>query len=135
MGLEEREMYDRKVQVKRVYVAGLYSHNADGSTANVIDALQNIRAGLVASLSVLRMGLAPFCPWLDYQFGLVDDQSVSKEILLARSIAWLEVSDCVLVISGAGIGTGVDREIARAQALNIPVVFSLAELEEISQCS
>ena len=115
--------------IKRVYVAGLYSRNADGSTANVIDVLRNIRAGQVASLRVWRAGFAPFCPWLDYQFSLLDDEPISIEMYYIYSMAWLEVSDAVFVISGAGIG-GVHKEIARAKELDIPVFYSFDGLME-----
>ena len=112
--------------MKRVYVAGLYSHNADGSVANVIDVLRNIREGQLASVEVLRAGFAVFCPWLDYQFGLCGE--IPKLVYRGNSMAWLEVSDAVLVISGEGTGHGVDAEIKRATMLNIPVFRSLKEL-------
>ena len=114
--------------MKRVYVAGLYSRTADGGKANVIQVLDNIRAGQAASLKVLRMGFAVFCPWLDYQFHLLDDKPISVELYKANSMAWVEVSDYVLVISGAGIGGGVDAEIKRAEELGIPVCFEFGEL-------
>lgn len=114
--------------IKRVYVAGLYSRNLDGSPANTIQTLANIRAGQMASLKVWRSGFSPFCPWLDFQYALLDDQPITKEMYQDNSMRWLEVSDAVLVISGEGIGSGVDREIARATELNIPVFRSLEAL-------
>jgi hypothetical protein len=114
-------------KMKRVYVAGLYSRNQDGSVANVIDVLRNMRAGQSASLEVMRMGFAVFCPWLDFQFGLLSDTPIPKEVYQGNSMAWLEVSDAVLVISGEGIGHGVDAEIKRARELNIPIFRSLKE--------
>jgi hypothetical protein len=114
--------------MKRIYVAGLYSRNQNGNTANVIDVLRNIRAGQMACLKVLKAGFFPFCPWFDYQFALLDDEPISKETYQANSMAWLEVSDAVLVISGEGIGSGVDAEIARAKKLEIPIFRSLKAL-------
>ena len=114
--------------MKRIYVAGLYSRNADGSVADVIDVLRNIREGQKASLKVWRMGFAPFCPWLDYQFSLLDDKPITREMYYTYSMAWLEVSDAVLVISGSGVGGGVDAEINRAVELRIPIYYSFAEL-------
>lgn len=111
--------------MKRIYVAGLYSRNGDGSVANVIDVLRNIRLGQQASIRVLGLGCAVFCPWLDYQFGLHDE--IPKEVYIGNSMAWLEVCDAVLVISGEGIGHGVDAEIKRAHELNIPVYHSFEE--------
>lgn len=114
--------------IKRVYVAGLYSRNPDGTEAGIVQALANMRRGQMAALLVWRAGFAPFCPWLDYQYSLLDDQPITKEMYQANSMRWLEVSDAVLVISGEGIGSGVDAEIARAEALGIPVYRSLEEL-------
>ena len=116
--------------MKRIYAAGLISRNADGSIAGVLDFLRNIRAGQKASLEILRMGFAVFCPFLDYQFGLVDDVPIPKEIYYANSMAWLEASDAIVVISGEGIGSGVDAEIKRAGELNIPIFHSLQEFRE-----
>jgi len=114
----------------RVYVAGLYSRNADGSKAGTIDTLHNMRVGIEVATNLLRMGYAVFCPWLDFQFGLVDE--FSPEVYKANSMAWLEVSDAVFVISGEGLGSGVDAEIARAKELNIPVCHFDSELYEIT---
>jgi len=114
--------------MKRIYVAGNYSRNKDGSIADVIGVQQNIRAGLITSLKLLRLGFAPFCPWLDFQYGLLDDEPLSKEIYYTYSIAWLEVSDAMLVISGVGLNSGVDTEIKRAIELNIPIYHSIDEM-------
>lgn len=113
--------------VKRVYVAGLYSCNADGSPADVIGVMRNMRAGQMAARQILEMGFAVFCPWLDFQFGLLDDAPLTKEVFMANSMAWLEVSDAIVVISGEGLGTGVDKEIARALELDLLVYRSLEE--------
>lgn len=112
----------------RVYVAGLYSRNPDGSTADVIGVLANMREGLRASAEVLNQGYAVFSPWLDFQYGLLENNPTSKRAYQNNSMAWLEVSDAVLVISGEGIGSGVDAEIHRAHELNIPIYRSIHEL-------
>lgn len=111
--------------MKRVYVAGLYSRNADGSVAGVIDVLRNIRNGQKAALDIWRKGFSPFCPWLDYQFSLLDDEPIEIEMYRRYSMDWLEVSDAVVVISGAGIGSGVDAEIKYSEELGIPVFFGM----------
>ena len=113
--------------MKRVYVAGLYSRNQDGSVADVIDVLRNIRNGQKAALEIWRKGYAPFCPWLDYQFSLIDDKPIPKKMYYIYSMAWLEVSDVVVAISGVGIGGGVDAEIKRANEIGIPIFYSIDE--------
>ena len=114
--------------MKRVYVAGLYSETPDGGTVGVIQVLRNIKAGQRESLRVWRAGFAPFCPWLDYQFSLIDDEPTTKEKYYIYSMAWLDVSDAVYVISGRGHAGGVDAEIKRANELHIPVYYSFSDL-------
>lgn len=104
----------------RVYMAGPYS--AD----NVIDVLENIRRGQFAAYRLLKAGLAPFCPWLDYQFSLVGH--VSLDEYKKYSIAWLEASDAVLVLSNWEKSSGTKAEITRAEQLGIPVFFKEDDL-------
>jgi hypothetical protein len=107
----------------RVYVAGAYS--AD----NVIDVLGNMRRGLRLSCQVLQAGMAPFSPWLDFQFGLLE--SITLQQYYQYSLAWLEASDAVLVVpQGAEQSKGTQHEIQRAQELGIPVFWSLTELKQ-----
>jgi hypothetical protein len=111
--------------MKRVYVAGLYSRYKDGSKANVVQVLDNMRAGYVASLKILRAGYAVFCPWLDFQFGLIDDEPIPAGIYKENSMEWLRASDVLVVISGVGLGTGVDAEIKEAERLKKPIYYSV----------
>jgi hypothetical protein len=111
--------------MKRVYVAGKYS--AD----NIIDCLRNIGIGKKTCAELFHDGLFPFCPWHDASY--VEDAchvEIDKSMFYKASIAWLEVSDAVFVISGAGDGGGVDAEIDRARELNIPVFDDYLKLME-----
>jgi len=102
--------------------------NAQGKTANVIEVLNNMRNGLSVCNRLLSIGFYVFCPWLDFQFGLTGSFAIAKEQYQANSMAWLEVSDAVLVISGAGLKSGVDSEIDRANELGIPVFYTVKGL-------
>ena len=103
----------------KIYCAGLYSKNSKGEKANVIEVLDNINAGITTCNRLLSLGYAVFCPWLDFQYGLTGI-NLTIEQYRANCMAWLEVSDAMLVISGAGLGGGVDAEIKRAVVLDIP---------------
>jgi len=109
--------------MKRVYIAGAYS--AD----NVLDVLHNIRKGIEMSSHILRLGFAPFCPWLDYHFVLMDSaELLTVENFYDYSLAWLEVSDAMLVLPGHENSKGTLAEIEFAEDKNIPVFYDEDEL-------
>lgn len=107
--------------MKRIYVAG--SYGAD----NVITVLNNIHRGTKTSVELLKMGLIPFCPWLDHQFQFYDT-TLTVEDYYRYSIAWLEVSDAVLVLPDWKNSQGTQKELARAKELGIPIFFSKEDL-------
>ena len=102
----------------KVYVAGPYN------AGNICSCLDNMRRGMQASIDVLKAGYAPFCPWLDHHYGLMDG-AVTREMYQAQSMAWLEVSDAVLVLDGWETSSGTKAEIARAKEVGIPVFYTL----------
>jgi len=111
----------------RVCVIGHYSTNSKGDQAGVIEVLQNIERGTRISAKLMAEGYNVYCPWLDHQFAFHEpDMDVQR--YRDNSMAWLEVSDAVLIISGCGLGGGVDTEINRANELGIPVYETMEDL-------
>ena len=112
--------------MKKVYVAGAMSD------PDCIEFMQNLRKGIEVSKDLLLMGYAPYSPFIDFQFFLTcrGDEYITGELIKAYSMEWLEVSDCVLVLPGWEDSKGTFAEIARAQELNIPVYYSMEELEQ-----
>ena len=109
--------------MKRIYVAGKYS--AD----NVLDVLRNIGLGEMACAVLFRSGYAPFCPWHDKTYVMAFPQhDFTVQQFKDFSMAWLDVSDAVYVISGRYDSGGVMAEIDRAEELGIPVYYDLDEL-------
>lgn len=110
----------------RVYVAGTYS--AD----NVISVLDNIRIGMRASTKLFLKGYAPFCPWFDFHFQLMirENEKLSVEDYYQYSIAWLEVSDSILVLPSSENSKGTQSEIKTAIKLNIPVFYSINDFPD-----
>jgi nucleoside 2-deoxyribosyltransferase len=104
----------------RVYVAGPYS--AD----NVIDVLKNIGKGQRVCGELFAGGFAPFCPWHDKTF-ITDfpDEPFNVQDFYDYSMAWLEVSDCVLVLDGWHHSEGTMAEMSRAFDIGIPVFDSV----------
>lgn len=110
--------------MKRIYVAGPYS--AD----NVMDILRNIRNGIAASQQVFMAGYAPFCPWLDYHFVLMDfGDALTLDDFYEYSFAWLLVSDGLLVLEGWENSEGAVSEIAYAKMHNIPIFYDIDDID------
>lgn len=118
------------MEYNRVYVAGPYS--AD----NVMQVFKNMRLGIRTCTELLlqskRTGWVPFCPWIDYQFclSLRGGEELTVPEFYAYSMAWLEVSDAVLVLPGWELSKGTIKEIKRAETLGIPVFYSLDKFME-----
>jgi len=77
-----------------------------------------------AAVKVLRAGYAPFCPFLDFHFRLMDP-GVTRKMYQEFGLAWIEVSDAVLVLDGWENSSGTKAEIARAKELGVPVYYTL----------
>ena len=111
---------------KRVYVAGAYS--AD----NVLDLARNISRGREAALEVRLLGFADYCPWNDFEMLslLRKGHEITVDDCYEVGLAWLEVSDALLVVEGWTMSRGTHAEIARAEELGIPVFYSIGTLIE-----
>ena len=111
--------------MKRIYVAGPYS--AD----NVLDVLRNIGRGQYVCAKLFFKGYSPFCPWHDKTY-MTDnfDETPTVEMFYNYSMAWLEVSDAVLVLPDSYHSKGTQCEIKRARELKIPVFYML----NINEC-
>jgi hypothetical protein len=111
--------------MKRVYVAGPYSGG------NVLDVLRNIGRGERVCAELFSLGYAPFCPWHDKSF-VMDrpDDEFTVDKFYKYSIAWLVVSDCMLVLDGWEGSKGTVGEIRIAKLNGIPIYFSIKDLLE-----
>ena len=114
--------------MQRIYVAGAYSDN------NVMGVLNNMRKGLILSTRAFLAGYAVFSPWLDYQFVFQcndeDIKNLKVENFYKYSIAWLDVSDAMLLVPGWEDSYGTKKEIEYAEAHGIPIFYSLEELQK-----
>jgi hypothetical protein len=115
---------------KRIYVAGPISPK--GNTGHMgIEFISNIRRGIRGSVDVIKKGYAVFCPFIDYQYLLVleDGETFETSHFYESSMAYLEVSDAVLVLPGWENSNGTKAEIERANLLGIPVFFNLRAMD------
>ena len=107
--------------MKRVYIAGAFSSD------NILQVFENMRLGMRASVKVLLSGYAPFCPWLDYHFSLMirDTEKLEVENYYNYSLAWLEVSDALIVLPNWESSVGTKREIEVARKLGMPIFYNI----------
>lgn len=115
-------------KIRRIYCAGAITPYK--SEHPVFGFLGNIARGVRASLVLLLKGYAPFCPFLDFQywFYLREGENITEKMIKDLSMAWLEVSDAVLVLPKYRKSAGTKAEIERARELHIPVFFSVEDL-------
>jgi hypothetical protein len=112
--------------MKRIYVAGSYSSN---TTLGTFD---NMRVGMRTGLDVLLAGYAPFVPWFDYHFQLmlIGHEKLTVQNYYDYSLAWLDVSDAMLVLPNSEHSKGTQKEIKRAEELGIPIYYTLDEIKQ-----
>lgn len=110
--------------MKRIYIAGAYS------ASNVITVLDNMREGMRLATKVFLLGHAPFCPWLDFHFQLMlrEGEALTVEDYYRYSIAWLKVSDAMLLVPGWQSSRGTKKEMEIAERLDIPIYYDINKL-------
>ena len=111
--------------MKKVYVAGPISAN------DPITLFVNEKNGIDTAAWLMLQGFSVFCPHLDFQYLLgVYGKDITKEMLQANSMAFVEVCDCMLVLPGWENSGGTIREMQRAKDLGMPIFFNVHELVE-----
>lgn len=115
-------------KIQRIYVAGAITPYK--SEHPVFGFLGNIARGIRMSLTLLLKGYFPFCPFLDYQywFFLLEGEAISEKMIKGMSMAWLEVSDAIMVLPKYRKSGGTKAEIDRARELDIPVFYNVEDM-------
>jgi len=108
--------------MKKIYIAGAIQGK------DLLESLNNIRKGIKLSVEVLKANFAPFSPFIDFQYSFIEPITIDE--YYAYSMAWLEVSDALLLVPGYENSKGTQAEIKRAHELGIPVFTSLTALIE-----
>jgi len=112
-----------------VYVAGAMNGK------NIETILRNLQRGIYLAGKVLENGFAPFCPHSDALITMVggDDLAVPSQRYNDYTMEFLTRCDCVLVCSHSEESIGTIEEIKKAEALNLPIFYTLEELLENKQ--
>ena len=109
-----------------VYVAGAINAPSAGKFLN------NLRKGIQLSSKVFLAGYAPFCPFIDFHYNLVMNDteiaSIKTDDFYDHSLAWLEKAEAVLVVPGYESSVGTQKELKRADERHIPIFYNLEDL-------
>lgn len=117
----------KKVRQPRVYVAGPYSCKARCPGPGV--SLTDMRHGLQACMVLIAEGMAPFCPWLDYLFVLMDQNSIlQKNWYYEYSISFLLACDVMYIHKFRQGSKGTVKEMIVADKHGIPVINDYMKL-------
>ncbi len=108
--------------MKRIFIGGKYNDT------DIVKCLNNIRKGQRAAVEVLQAGMAPFCPWLDYQYGLIAD--IPIEAYRDFTLTFLDVCDAALFLPNWKDSPGAKVEVERCYRLHIPVFYDMKTLIE-----
>ncbi len=114
MGIEAGEIAGHRM---RVYVAGPYTKG---------DVSLNVKEAVRVSDELLGLGYAPYCPHLTHFWHMLFEHDYQTWIDLDNE--WVTCCDALLRIPGES--SGADGEVALAESLGLPVLFSVAELAE-----
>lgn len=116
-----------------IYVAGALSGAQPGDNPNrspstvVCDYIRNVSNMCWIAGRLRQKGYYPYVPGADLLLGLVGG-NWNEAMYRDMSMAFLEVCDAVLVTSRS---SGVEREIGWARELDIPIYYTMEELEAV----
>ena len=100
-----------------------------GQLNKFLDVLKNIGRGEEMCADLFILGYAPFCPWHNKSFIMTHpNNDFDVWNFYECCIAWLRVSDGMLVLSGWESSKGTLAEIKLAEDFKIPIFYSLEQL-------
>lgn len=122
--------------MKILYIAGpMTPRGTRADTDNLaIEYILNVSDMIAAAKVAIAKGWAPYCPGLDMQYFLTQNGGtpISEAEIKAVSLAFLEVSDAILMLPRWETSPGSQAEYSRAVELGMPVYMSLEVSDETS---
>ncbi|MCJ7828412.1 MAG: DUF4406 domain-containing protein [Dehalococcoidia bacterium] len=121
--------------MKKAYIAGpMTPHGNRLNTQNAaIEYLLNIRDMIQVAIGLIAKGYAPYCPALDYQYFLsltYGGDTITEESIKAISMAFLEVSDLIVLLPGWEASEGCQAEYSRAVELGMPSFYGVGNVPD-----
>jgi hypothetical protein len=85
---------------------------------------------IAASVALIQKGWAPFCPGQDmlYFLYLRPGESISEAVIKMMSMAWLDVSDAILLLPGWQNSSGAVAEKERAETLGRAIFYTVEDV-------
>ena len=113
--------------MKTVGIIGPYTPRGNGNHA--VECLENIQQGILLASELVRVGFAPYCPYLDFQYVLTAVR-LSEAQLKAVSMEWIRRCDVIIAMDRWRESDGASAELQTAELDGIPIVYSIDELLE-----
>jgi len=120
--------------MKRIFISGPITPRGQRDDCGghpAVEYIFNIRDMILAANELAQKGWAPFTPGLDFLNFLLSgphDQLIDK--IYAIDMAWLGVSDAILMLPGWERSEGSQMEYRRATELGMPVYISVEEVPD-----
>lgn len=121
--------------MKIAYIAGPmtpYGNRPDTQNA-AIEYLLNIRDMVQVAIGLIAKGYAPYCPALDYQYFLsltYGGDTITEDAIKSISMAFLEVSDIIVLLPGWEASEGCQAEFSRAAELGMPSFYGVRSVPD-----
>ena len=105
-----------------------------------IEYLLNIRDMVQVAIGLIQKGYAPYCPALDYQYFLslpnflrtatCYGEPITEDGIKAISMAFLEVSDIIVLLPGWEASEGCLAEYSRAVEIGMPSFYGVKSVPD-----
>jgi hypothetical protein len=117
------------INMKRVYVAGSITPKGIQEQNLAVEFLNNISKLNQAAVKIIKAGYAPYSPGIDFQYFLSPGgDTITEQEIKDISIAWLSVSDALLILPGYENSPGTLKEIKIAKELNIFICYNINDV-------
>ena len=120
--------------MKKAYLAGpMTPHGNRSDTQNAaIEYLLNVRDLIGAAITLIRKGYAPYCPGIDclYYLSLPSGEVISENCIKGISMAFLDISDIIVLLPNWESSLGCQAEFSRAVELGMPAFYGVESVPD-----
>jgi len=118
--------------MKRVFISGPITPRGKRKDTNhpAIEYILNCRDMIVVSNELMKKGWATYCPALDFLNFLLAGLDLPVEKIFENDLAWVDVSDAVLMVGLWQLSDGSMAECERALNKGIKVYFDIKDVPD-----